>query len=448
MNEERTNTSSQSGCLSTLIFVVIGGTIFGLIQEFAVGEEKSLSNTVGGILLLAFFGFIAFIVRKGVQQNIRESAKTASEVLATDHRAPVIYLRPFTSDKDTHDDYSINEAITSINPYSLFGKALRINPSFEQQLAFLLNDVGPFIGLSAPNVDELSLGAAKLEFIAEDWHNVVNDYFDKCRLIVMRVGESAGLVWEIEQIKNKELLNKLVIYLQFPGPQDNELIEARFRKFGFFFTKLTGTALPQQIGKNRFLYFVNNQASLSKTLGGALNSIGFIAEKSNYRGIMKAAWPGADNSTRKPMPMFQTMPNILRCFLFALFSTAIVSFMFLFIASLLKEWTDCPGTIMLSLIFVTGLLGGIVTGRVSVILNVEGGPFHTLWGVVLIFFSLYSYLSILWDSWNLSDIFEIIERSDGDVFVAVFLMILALGCMPWVCYIYSWSEAEKKQCRL
>lgn len=443
---KRVRSSSQGGCLATFTFLLLVGIIFGLISEFSTIEEGSTDSRILSILLLLIFSFIGWVVKISTLEALKEKAKKNSELLKTDTRCPILYLRPFNSDKDTHDAYSINQSVGNLNLYSLLGKVISMRITYEQQLAFTLNQVGPLIALSAPDSNEVSIGATKLKPITGDWQKVVNDFLDKCTLIIMRVGDSDGLMWEIEQIAQKGYLDKLIIYVQFPGLQDEILLNARFRKFDQKFSKLTMVRITQTLGKNRYLFFVNNQPKLSKTLSEALNEIGFIVEKSTSRGHMKGRWPGADNCFRKPNQAFEKMPNVIRCLLYFFFSALTVSLMYSLTASINIVWENCPYTLILVLLFPIGWLVGIVVGRISVLLNVAGGRVHILWGLALMLLSIYVYFSILWRTWDLLGFLNHLNNEviDEYLYVGLFIHLLCFIYTPFIFYTYTWSKAEQK----
>lgn len=441
---KRITSASQSGCLPSVVYYTIAATVIGLIGEFSNIEEGPASKIVSAFLLI-YFGLLGWAIKNIILGKINEKAKI-NEVLRTDTRTPILYLRSFISDKHTHDLYNVNESIAMINPYYLIGRALAIRITFEQQLAFHLNQVGPFIALSAPGNQELMLGASRLAPITEGWHKVINGYLEQCNLIIVRVGDSDGLKWELEQIVKKECLNRLIIYLQFPGPQDSELLEARFRRFSQYFTKLAKVNITQGLEKNRYLYFINRKPELSKTLPHALNRIGFNVEISNYRSLMKGMLPGADNSFKKPSMNLGNLPNVLRYFLFFLASLFTTSLNFGIIAGILSVWENCPGTLILVSVFWGGVLGSVIVSRMSILFNIAGDSFHILWGIVLMLFSIYSFFTVIWRSWDFFGTLNLLASIEPMLYLSLLLHLLSgFIWIPFIYYFYSWSKAEQKR---
>jgi hypothetical protein len=131
--------------------------------------------------LLGYAGAIIYI--KGRQVLVWPSAET----LARDTRAPVLYLRSFRS--DAHASQPVSSALPFLPS---------LTPE-EEQIADGMLPIGPFAGLGVPGEKLPPLGAARLYAKEDEWHQPVLDLMRKSALVVIRVGRTDSLRWEVEQ---------------------------------------------------------------------------------------------------------------------------------------------------------------------------------------------------------------------------------------------------------
>ena len=69
----------------------------------------------------------------------------------------------------------------------------------EQELAAILNRVGPVIAIGKPGEALPELGAARLYVSDDRWRTTVDDYLKQSALVLIRAGTTANLWWEIEE---------------------------------------------------------------------------------------------------------------------------------------------------------------------------------------------------------------------------------------------------------
>jgi hypothetical protein len=130
---------------------------------------------------------VGFVGMWLIKRGFRCDALTAEEILATDSRTPVLYLRTF-GDDDTH----------------MFNRRLRawlwLHPtSLEQDLVAVLGRMGPVVTVGRPGEGLPQLGAARVYFDDAEWRERVCAAMAKAAFIVIRSGTSPSLWWEIEQ---------------------------------------------------------------------------------------------------------------------------------------------------------------------------------------------------------------------------------------------------------
>jgi TM2 domain-containing membrane protein YozV len=81
----------------------------------------------------------------------------------------------------------------------------------EQEMADLLDAVGPVVAIGKPGEPLPELGAARLYVSDDQWQAKVQELMRKSRLVVLRLGSSPGLLWEIEQVLAQLPRQRLVL---------------------------------------------------------------------------------------------------------------------------------------------------------------------------------------------------------------------------------------------
>ncbi len=191
------------GCAMLLVTVI---ACFGIVGHRPMGP---------------FTVAIAAVVSLVVALTLLVAAETffmpsATEALARDRRLPVVYLRPFGEDKErTYDWISVGETYAPIT-----AKA--------EDFLLALNAIGPLISIAQPNWlarwGMHPLGVYR-DFIGEgDWQARVCNWLDQAGMVVLAMGDSPGIEWEIAQVRRRIQPQSLLIYLP-PRP-----IEAWTRK--------------------------------------------------------------------------------------------------------------------------------------------------------------------------------------------------------------------------
>lgn len=120
---------------------------------------------------------------------------TAAERLRDDGRPPVLLLR---SDRD--------DGIPSRATPSELGVPSTLRPPvdvFEDDLASSLEKYGPVVKLRGRGEHGPGVGAAHLIATDEDWQTEVLSLMTRARLIVLVVGNTRGVVWELMQISER-----------------------------------------------------------------------------------------------------------------------------------------------------------------------------------------------------------------------------------------------------
>jgi hypothetical protein len=154
-------------------------------------------------------------------------------------RPPVLYLRSFDDDQ-----LEIPSVLSARRPFVEFF-TLRGREAFEESVAWELSNVGPVIAVGRPGTSRATLGAAR-EHVGEDWHPAVQERMAAAALIVVAIGSSGGLEWELEQAVTAGHLGKVRFVVP---PVSQADVDARWSSTVEVLTATTpaDTALPQHL---------------------------------------------------------------------------------------------------------------------------------------------------------------------------------------------------------
>jgi hypothetical protein len=149
------------------------------------GEVSSLGFLVA-VVVVVIIDCLWFLF-KGRAERLSESLKAplADDVLERDKRPPILYLRSFEDDTSLYPDH-------------------------ERDLVAALAPFGPVIAIGRPGEFLQTLGAARA-YCGDDWKEQVRHWIDTCALVVIRIGESQGLRWEIDMVTASLKANRLLL---------------------------------------------------------------------------------------------------------------------------------------------------------------------------------------------------------------------------------------------
>lgn len=158
----------------------------------------------------------------------RFTAVSAEVVLAADARPPVIYMRSFK------DDTAASAAVLSGPPgwVFFFPKELATE---EEILARILNDFGPVVTIGRPGEDLRQLGAARMYVSDQEWRDKVSSLIGIARLVVLRLGQTEGFWWELENALKQMNPHQLIILV--PLIRDRAARETIRRRVEALFAK-------------------------------------------------------------------------------------------------------------------------------------------------------------------------------------------------------------------
>jgi hypothetical protein len=178
---------------------LIGWTLLASAVAMLVGPDfiplpAELSG-LSSVLTIVALGFGLMLMARVAFQP------SAADLLKLDDRKPILLLRSFI------DDERLNYLKAWI---SLF------DASLEDRLARHFARLGPFVAISAPSEDEFALaptvlGATRLRLSDAEWQDQVLRWIIDSNVILLMIGRTKWVRWELEQIIRNNALDRLVI---------------------------------------------------------------------------------------------------------------------------------------------------------------------------------------------------------------------------------------------
>lgn len=164
--------------------------VLGVLLDDGGGAAR-LDETATVLATVVAYG-LALALWRVWRRTQRYEAPTAAEAMAADPRPPVLYLRSF------RDDGHALVADVRLAPLRRLYGALQLATP-EQHCADELQALGPVIAIGKPGEPLPELGAARVYVAHDAWQQEVLRLMRSAALVVVRVGASPGVLWEIEQ---------------------------------------------------------------------------------------------------------------------------------------------------------------------------------------------------------------------------------------------------------
>lgn len=179
--------------------------IFALFLAHGVKKQATAeSESFLLFLVVPVFGLTTWLARRVIRRSRKHMSPYASELVSRDGRRPILLLRSFQDD----DRIIVGNSIW--NPFNLL---IGRGRSFEEVLAAILNRYGPLIAIGRPGETAPPVGAARMYVPQDHWQAEVLQLIDSSRLVVVQLGNTNGLAWELEQLVRMGKMDKVVIAL-------------------------------------------------------------------------------------------------------------------------------------------------------------------------------------------------------------------------------------------
>ena len=177
------------------------------------------------MVTFAITGVSAAFLRRGGKMRV----KAAEQVLDTDPRPPIVYLRPFEFD----------HASRAATYHDI--------KTYEVEITRALRSVAPVVAIGDPTEELPELGSVRIYADDAEWERKIEDLTSRGGTIILHVGDSAGLAWEVSHVVGLGQPERIIL------SAGGALSYADFRrKFGHIFPR----GLPRdREGISLFLYF-------------------------------------------------------------------------------------------------------------------------------------------------------------------------------------------------
>lgn len=198
-----------------LTVLVLAFAMHGMSQ---LGSKFDPTGIMSAAQLILFM-LLVFIVRPFVANSIRtcirdlkqRNAETATFVYSIDKRPRVLLLRSFRDDLlEVPVKRSFDQVIYGLSAHNVRLEELLVEVSYRY---------GPVGTLQDPDAQLRPLGAARDLSQKNDWQNYIEDAISRAAVIMLIVGDTASLEWEIEKVKNLGRLDDTILIFPPKGAE-------------------------------------------------------------------------------------------------------------------------------------------------------------------------------------------------------------------------------------
>jgi len=199
--------------LCLLILGLVAPT--AVIMIFDMDYDETLAFVVAIPFVVGIYGGAQLI---GWGRRLR--AFPAEQQLVSDQRSPVLFLRSFD------DDDLLDPTPRMIPLGDMFPRR------YEESLAKPLEKIGPMISIGRPGNKLSMLGGFRLFVSDQNWKEAVEHLRKHSAAVVLMVGRTEGLWWEIESSLKSVPHQRLLFFFPFvEEPKRRQSLMQRF--FGF-----------------------------------------------------------------------------------------------------------------------------------------------------------------------------------------------------------------------
>ncbi len=194
-------------------FIVAGTAVLllGVAQFVAsVGFHRGVTSFSASAKLLFYIAIPAGLFC--FHQAKRMKARSAEDLLLDDMRPPVLYLRAFATEETCFISLRGSGATAYTSNYSSLLRGVA-NVTFEQYFGSVIKQgIGPFIALGNPLDYVPPEGAARTYQRDDNWTETFLALARTAACILIQVGDSRNLRWELGTLKSEGLLEKVFVF--------------------------------------------------------------------------------------------------------------------------------------------------------------------------------------------------------------------------------------------
>ena len=173
------------------------------ITEKSADTATVLGSMLGSAIVNGFIVAILLLLAAIPYRRARRSALLpATELVKSNSRRMVLYLRSF------HDD-KLKMRARAANGRSILERVVRV--TFEEVITDHLWRYGPAVSIGKPGDKLPPLGSARDYVSNEAWRQKAEEMMLSASMIVVVVGRTEGLAWELAKLFELNLLHKLIL---------------------------------------------------------------------------------------------------------------------------------------------------------------------------------------------------------------------------------------------
>jgi len=183
-------------------------SLFLCVLSFSFSDSSDMMWLLGFFFLAVavFFFWFSFVDAINV--------RSAAEILRSDDRDPVIYLRRFPADL-RYDDHGLGRTNETLFLFGWLGLA---QASVETKLRYCFESAGPFVAIANPRDRVPKDGISRLHVPDEYWTVVVGDLMSRSQAVIFRATEippTSGIERELEEALRRVDPRRLIFLLLF-----------------------------------------------------------------------------------------------------------------------------------------------------------------------------------------------------------------------------------------
>lgn len=198
------------------------------------GEPISLLRLVAGTLITGSGGAVLILARRLRQSRLNQITGIPDVSNGGTH---VLYLRSFKEDRYFNWLQTIHSILGGIPVYK----------SPEEHAAEILEELGTVIAIGRPGESLPPVGASRIYVIDGDWKSEIVRLLNDAKIVVIRLGSTEGLKWEILQLFDIVAPEKILFDIPIRHSHWSECRE--------LIQECCGAQLPQTRPAARFLTF-------------------------------------------------------------------------------------------------------------------------------------------------------------------------------------------------
>jgi hypothetical protein len=243
------------------LLILLGGSMI------VAGIGYTLLNIFGDLLPIILGVFLAYVGVRLLNRGKRHFVPVGLASLQKDPRPPILYLRPFSEEgalgQISH--YAINRGFGEKGTWRSIALVFRFLDTYEQYIGYAFRKIGPLVAIGNPTDGLPHLGAYRIYVGQEgDWQQMVSTLARQASYVLLQIGSSDGLMWEVQYIVNHVRPEQLILCLpnqklkisRLSGPKKREQRRRQiYQEFRMKTEEFFPQPLPSDLSRAMFIYF-------------------------------------------------------------------------------------------------------------------------------------------------------------------------------------------------